>query len=249
MVLGPDRQKLSKRNGDTSVYEYLDQGYLPEALLNFLVLLGWWPATGTKPKSGHPEILTREELISLFELKGLQKAPAIFDVQKLNWMNSFYMRMLPVDEIARRARPFFEKSGFNFGSHPESWFQNVVGTVRAEAHLLNQLPDASAVFFQATPALEADAKAALAEPLAKSVVDTLVNELRQGAEDISSTDVEALQKKVAATTGAKGKSLFMPMRAVMTGKTHGPELKQILPLLGRETVMKRIEALRKQAGV
>src|SRR6476646_4688274 len=91
LVLGTDRQKLSKRSGDVSVHEYLEKGYLPEALLNFLVLLGWWPPQGFKPSSGHPEIFSRDEIVNAFSLDGFQKAPAVFDVIKLRWMNSYYL--------------------------------------------------------------------------------------------------------------------------------------------------------------
>lgn len=264
LILGADRQKLSKRSGDVSVYEYLEKGYLPEALLNFLSLLGWWPPQGIKPVSGHPEILTREELISAFGFEGLQKAAAVFDVLKLNWMNGYYIHHMPLKEITRRAMPFFEKSGFlggelagggvtalslaeNSGQPLEEWLEAVVDAVRGEVALLGQLPEAARLFFEATPTLDVEARAVLNDPQAKTVVDSLISELQTQTDRISVADVEALPKKIAASTGIKGKSLFMPMRAVITGRTHGPELKKILPLLGRQNVLNRIQNLSKQA--
>lgn len=249
LVLGTDRQKLSKRSGDVSVYEYLDKGYLPEALLNFLLLLGWAPSVALKPVSGHPEIFTREEMIAAFSFEGLHKAAAVFDVQKLNWMNSFYIRHMPLAEIVRRARPFFEKAESKLAGRSEEWFTSVIEAVRGEVHLLSELPRAAELFLDSTPELEVEAKEFLVNPMSRPVVDALVVELSNSTQALLAAEVEALMKKITVTTGVKGKGLFMPVRAVITGKTHGPELKQILPLLGRETVLRRIGDLKKQAGL
>ncbi len=247
LVLGPDRQKLSKRSGDVSVYEYVEKGYLPEALLNFLALLGWWPPAGIKPVSGHPEVLSMSELISNFNLEGLQKAPGVFDVQKLQWMNSFYIRSMPLAEIARRARIYFERAGFDLGAHSEEWYHQVVEVVRGEVTLLSELPQAAHLFLDATPHLEPDAKVVLNEPSSAPVIEAMVAELKSASGPLLIEEVDALPKKVSAKSGVKGKSLYMPLRAAVTGKVHGPELKLILPILGRESVLKRIEALLSQS--
>jgi nondiscriminating glutamyl-tRNA synthetase len=249
LVLGTDRQKLSKRSGDVSVYEYLDKGYLPEALLNFLLLLGWAPSVALKPVSGHPEIFTQEEMIAAFNFEGLHKAAAVFDIQKLNWMNSFYIKHMPLAEIVLRARPFFEAAGSKLVGRSEEWFTSVIEIVRGEVQLLSELPQAAELFLDSTPTLEVEAKGFLDSPTSKPVVEALVAELSSSTQDLLSSEVEALMKKITASTGVKGKALFMPVRAVITGKTHGPELKQILPLLGRETVLRRIGDLKKQAGL
>jgi nondiscriminating glutamyl-tRNA synthetase len=247
LVLGADRQKLSKRSGDVSVYEYIDKGYLPEALLNFLALLGGCPPVGMTPVSGHPEVLSMGELISSFNLDGLQKAAGVFDLQKLQWMNSYYLRHLPADEIARRARPYFEKEGFSLAGQSDEWFLKVIETVRGEVTLLSELPAAAKLFLESTPQLEPEAKLILSESAAQGVVDALVLELKSITGALSVEEVDGLPKKVSVRTGAKGKALYMPMRAAMTGKVHGPELKLVLPILGREVVLKRIEALLIQA--
>jgi nondiscriminating glutamyl-tRNA synthetase len=249
LVLGTDRQKLSKRSGDVSVYEYIEKGYLPEALLNFLALLGWWPPAGLKPVSGHPEILSIQEMISVFNLENFQKAPAVFDIQKLNWMNTYYIHHMAIPELAKRARPHFDKAGFALEGRSQEWFESVIAAIRGEVTFLSQLPPAAEIFLAGTPPLDQDARSILADPNAKKVVDTLISELQSGAGELSIADVEALPKKIAASTGIKGKALFMPMRAAITGKTHGPELKYILPILGREAALKRIGELAKQAGL
>jgi nondiscriminating glutamyl-tRNA synthetase len=251
MVLGSDRQKLSKRSGDVSVHEYLEKGFLPEVLLNFLVLLGWWPEKGFQPKAGHPEILSLDELKQIFNLSGLQKAPAVFDVTKLSWMNSFYLKHLPLSDIAERARPFFEKAGHAAAlkAHSKDWYEGLVDTVRGEVALLSDLPPATAIFFETTPTIEDEAMTVLKNPKSKPVVETLVKELGALPSALSAQDVDVLQKKVAQLTGMKGKELFMPIRAAITGRTHGSELKRILPLLGREAVEKRITKITQMAGI
>lgn len=248
LVLGNDRQKLSKRSGDVSVFEYLDKGYLPEALLNFLALLGWWPPQGLKPVSGHPEILSTDEVIQAFHLEGFQKAAAVFDLQKLRWMNSYYIHHMPVAELAKRARPFFEKVGSPLAGHSPEWFEKVLEVIRTDVALLSELPDAAQVFYDQVPALEADAQQILKDPASQKVVETLLQELKNSSGELSVGEVEALPKKIASSTGTKGKALFMPMRAAITGKTHGPELKLVLPLLGREKVLMRIQEIQNRAS-
>lgn len=248
-VLGADRLKLSKRSGDTSVFDYLEKGYLPEALLNFLVLLGWWPAEGTQSTSGHPEVFTRDELVHLFSLERLQKAPAVFDATKLRWMNAYYMRHMPLSEIAKRARPFFDKAGV-VQAQDSAWLEGVVAAVRNESELLSDLPKAAQDFLSGVPQLEAEAVTVLKEGTAGAVVGALVSEFASlPGEVFTAADVDRISKSVAATAGVKGKALFMPMRAVLTGRTHGPELKQILPILGKKQVLERIKALSGQAGL
>ena len=247
LVLGADKQKLSKRSGDVSVFEYLDKGYLPEALLNFLVLLGWWPPGDLKPVSGHPEILSLDEMINAFNFEGLQKSPGVFDVQKLRWMNSFYIHHLPPAELVARARPYFVKAGFSLEGRSDQWFEGVIATIRSEVALLSELPQVASLFLEGIPVLEADAKLVLVDPESKNIVDVLVSEIGQRSGEFQTEEIDSLTKKISTATGAKGKKLFMPIRAAITGRTHGPELKNILPLLGRESTLKRIAELRKQA--
>lgn len=248
MVLGSDRQKLSKRNGDSSVHEYLANGYLPEALLNFLALLGWNPGMEVKPVSGHPEIFTMEEMISYFSMEGLQKAPAVFDVTKLRWMNGQYIRSLPLAEIAKRAKPFFEKAGWGEAilKKGQAWYEGVVDTIRGECAVLSELPDAAKLFIDAKPAVEDAAKAVLVDPANQAVVTALEAEVAALPETISAELVDALQKSVGTKAGAKGKGLFMPIRAATTGRTHGPELKKVIPLLGKQALLERMKAIQAQ---
>ncbi len=249
MVLGADRQKLSKRNGDVSVRDYTDRGYLSDALLNFLSLLGWWPSAGTKTKSGHPELISREELVQAFDTSGLQKSAAVFDVQKLNWMNSQYIKAEPIENLAKLARPFFDQSDVSLKGRSDAWFHQLLQVIRGEVDLLSDLPKAAELFFRADAQPEAEAVAVLKEGEAAKVVSNFRAKIEALQGDIQEEQVQALQKQTGLETGAKGKGLFMSIRAAITGRTHGPELKWVLPLLGREEILKRIDKNLKQAGL
>ena len=247
MVLGADKQKLSKRNGDVSAHDYLAKGYLIEAIMNFLALLGWWPKGNPKTLSGHPEILSVTELIELFDFDGLQKAPGVFDVQKLQWMNGFYIKQKSLQEVCALARPFFDQAGpeiqAQIQAHSAEWFELLVDTVRGECQLLSDFPKAASLFFETTPTIEDQSKDVMAQPGFAALVAELAKQIRACSEPVTAEQVDALQKQVGAATGAKGKGLFMPIRVAITGRTHGPEMKKILPLLGKSEALKRIEAI------
>jgi nondiscriminating glutamyl-tRNA synthetase len=254
MVLGTDRQKLSKRNGDVSVHDYLSKGYLPDAIINFLVLLGWWPKGDFKPKSGHPEILSREELFQIFDTNGLQKSPAIFDVQKLRWMNSFYLKSISLDEVMERSRRFFES--YNEGTlkglleerSPE-WLKEALDLVRSEVALLSELPEAIDKLFLREPEVDEKFSHVFEDPKAKEVAVIFEKKLRALHGDLTEEAVKALQKETGKDADAKGKVLFMTIRAITTGRTQGPELTKVLPLLGKDAVLGRIDALKREAAI
>lgn len=244
MVLGSDRQKLSKRNGDTSARDYLNQGYLKEALLNFLAFLGWHPKSELKPRSGHAEILMPDELAQAFDISGLQKAPAVFDVEKLKWMNAQYMRLLPASVIAERARSFFDPARVQ-GCSPE-FFERMIDILRMDHGLLSELPAAAEVFLSGKPALTSEGRAVLSEPSAAPVVQTLIQEIEKLPESFGVDAFEALQKQVGAQTQVKGKQLFMPIRVALTGDLHGPEMKKLVPLIGKKAAIERIQHVLKE---
>lgn len=243
MVLGADKQKLSKRSGDVATGDYLNKGYVPEALINFLGLVGWWPPADFKPKSGHPEILSREEMIQLFDVSGVHKSAAVFDVTKLQWMNGHYLRHLPLNEAARRARPFF--SGYAIPS--DAWFEGMVDIVRQDTLLMSQFPAAAKIFFE-LPELDTEAKALMQTPEAQMVVKEFAEGAGKLSDVILPEHIGALQKEVGAKTKVKGKGLFQPIRVATTGHLHGPDLTKVLAVVGREGILKRIETVRAQVG-
>ncbi len=255
MVLGSDRQKLSKRNGDSAARDYLEQGYLKEALLNFLTFLGWNPKLeqkeSMKPRSGHAEILFMDELIEAFDLTGLQKAPAVFDLDKLKWMNAQYMKLLPAEALAARAKPFFEKCDIpevreGIRKVTEDWFVRMVDLLRVDHGLLSELPLASKVFFNDEPELSIEAGQAVVEGNSIPVVTALKNAMESAAEPVTQEAFEAIQKQIGSQLQVKGKALFIPIRVALTGQVHGPEMKKAVPLLGKSRALSRIRAVEKQ---
>lgn len=234
MILGTDKKKLSKREGASSVTDYLRAGYLPEALINFLALLGWSPSDGK-------EVRPLSEIVEMFELEKLSKSPAVFDDEKLAWMNGEYIKAMDIKELAKRIRPFAEKEGYDLSKKSEEWFHNVLATVRGGLRTLAEIGPHLEIYFGERFVFDADARDMLSSPEAKKVVQCFREEVAKNNGVASEQVLQAIQNTVKEKTGAKGKGLFMPMRASVTGKQHGPELKLVLPLLGAEETLRRID--------
>ena len=234
MILGTDKKKLSKREGATSVHDFIAQGFLPEVLVNFVSLLGWSPHDGK-------EIRPVSEIIQLFELEKLGKSPAVFDDEKLSWMNGEYIRAMDLKELAARIRPFVEKAGYNPDVHGEKWFFDVLGTVRNNLKVLADIGPHLEIYYGDRFAFDAEAKEMLRTPEAKKVVQCFYEEVASHKGVASEEVLNKIQNTVKEKTGIKGKGLFMPIRASVTGKQHGPELKLLLPLLGEQETLRRID--------
>ncbi len=227
-VLGPDGQKLSKRHGATSVEEFRAQGYLPEALVNYLSLLGWSP-----PEEGQ-EIMALTDIARLFGLDRVSKSPAIFDRAKLDWMNRSYINRMPPADLALRAEPYFVSAGL-FPQEPDAagreWLAKVVDAVKTHADHLDQLPGETPLIygFEGIPALDADAQATLQTAEAKAVAKEFLR-LVQERETVTIEAYKIIVGQVKAATKQKGKNLFHPIRAALTGKGSGPELDRLIPI-------------------
>ncbi|MBI3558687.1 MAG: glutamate--tRNA ligase [Deltaproteobacteria bacterium] len=239
LILGADRSKLSKRHGATSVHQYNEEGYLREALLNFLVLLGWSSPTENK------EIMTIDEMVRDFSLDRLNKAPSVFDPVKLKWMNGQYIKAYPLAELTRLTMPFLKKSELPIAGHDEAWIARALDVIRGNLETLADAPRFLRIFFDETFDIEPDAVAVKSEPTFTAVAGALKAALEKhltGAGDnLTSDDFAKIQDQVKVASGAKGKGLFMPMRVVLTGHAHGPDLKLIVPLLGTKRSLARIE--------
>ncbi len=221
MILGPDGSKLSKRHGATSVEEFKARGYLPEALVNFLALLGW----------SHPEgkeILTKEELISSFSLERLVKNPAIFNPDKLRWMNSEHIRMKDTKELVKLAKTFINRDV------DEVYLEKVIIAVKDRIEELSQLPELTDFFFE-RPNVSIE-KTLEAVETYKALLEEL-----QKVEVWNKENIYASFKTAMKNAKLKGKDFYMTLRLILTGKNEGPELIDILEILGKEEVIARIK--------
>lgn len=245
LILGKDHTKMSKRHGATSVDQYRQLGYLPAGINNFLALLGWAPG-------GEREIFSMEELIEEFSMDRVAKNPAVFDADKLNWINQHYMRALSPEQFFEAAKPQMINAGYMTGTETdqqEAWLRKVVATAHEHVAFAAQIPACVEMYFNDEFSFEdAAAEAVLHEASAPAVIRMLLAEL-SALETPDSDSVKRIFKKIQKETGLKGKEVFMPIRVALTGNQHGPELAAMIPLLGTERSAARIRASLNKAGV
>jgi len=229
-ILGPDRERLSKRHGATSIANFRDMGVLPEALVNYLVLLGWAPSGGDR------EVFTLAELTKEFSLKRVTPAPAIFDMEKLHWLNRHYIKQAPPERIQALALPFLR----NAGDLPETispevaaWSAKLVALLAPYVNKLDELPEKAKPIFRydAAAALAAeDNKETLAGEKTRAVITAFCARAAAGP-SMTPERFKAIMNEIKAETGAKGKDLFHPVRVVLTGSHSGPDFDRVIPLL------------------
>lgn len=236
LILGKDRSKMSKRHGATSIEQYRLKGYLPEALNNFLVLLGWSPG-------GEEEVFTLDELKKRFSLDHVAKNPAVFDMEKLNWLNGYYIRNSSLERVTELALPYLKKAGYvdeEMARKDYGWLMQVVGLVRDYLSNLEEITDHVGIYFAGKiDYSDGEALQVLKGKNTLKVLEAVMEEISK-AEEIKLEDVKPLLKKASKKSGVKGKSFFMTLRAALTGKTKGPELDRVIFILGKEKVNARL---------
>lgn len=238
LILGADKKKMSKRHGATSVQQYRDLGYLPDAIFNFLTLLGWTP-------EGDQEIFSRDELIRQFTMDRVAKNPAVFDIEKLNWINFHYMKQLDADQLLDVCLPHLQKAGYA-AEHPtaeeSAWLKDICWAMREHVQYGAQITDAVKVFFTDEYAPENEETAAvLQEESAPAVLKMFRDELA-ALDEVTADTVQPLFKKITKGLKVKGKFVYMPIRVAVTGVMHGPDLNVIVALMGRDKVISRLDA-------
>ena len=237
LILGKDRSKMSKRHGATSVEQYRKLGYLPEALVNFLALLGWAP-------EGEKELFTLEELVQEFSMERVAKNPAVFDVDKLNWINAQYLKKADPALIAELALPHLVEAGLMKASPSEAelnWLARVAAALQNHISYAAQIVEHADVFFGDTADFEnEEAKTILADPEVKAPVELFMQRLA-AEETVDMAAVKTILKGITKELKLPGKNVFMPVRIAITGKMHGPELFDIIPLLGKELTLARMK--------
>jgi glutamyl-tRNA synthetase len=227
LLLNPNRTKLSKRQGDVAVEDFLHKGYVPEALLNFVALLGWNPGTDQ-------ELFSLQELTDKFSLERVNKAGAIFDLQKLNWMNGHFLRQLTEDQRFEFLQPFLNKAGYNTSDSAKTG--KVISAVSQRISYGEEIKQAAAICYSDTLKIEeSEAK----EIIKKTSTQQVLSKFLEKLSDISTIDVEkfkSIMKGVQEETGFKKEDLWMPIRIGLTGVTHGPDLPIVLEVFGKEKV-------------
>ncbi|NMA51503.1 MAG: glutamate--tRNA ligase, partial [Peptococcaceae bacterium] len=237
LILGQDRSKMSKRHGATAIEQYQAKGYLPEALVNFLALLGWSPG-------GENEILSLEQLIEQFSLERVSKSPAVFDLNKLNWLNAHYIRTASLERITGLAIPYLEKAGYISTPLTEKqyeWMTMLVSLLRDYLNCLEEITEHAAVFFvDRVDVAGEEAREIMAGEQVPAVLGELITRIA-AVPELTEDVAKQLLKEVGKAVGVKGKGIFMPVRVALTGHTHGPDLNKTMVLLGREGVAVRLQ--------
>jgi glutamyl-tRNA synthetase len=203
LILGADRSKLSKRHGATSVSQYAEQGYLPDAMVNYLTLLGWSSPDGA-------EMFTRDDAIARFSLDRVNPAPAVFDSQKLDWLNGQYIHRMSAAELRPLVAKFFDVP----------WLEEGIDVVKTSVHRLTDFENALAFVRQYTP-----------PQVDRALAGKLADDLRAHGAPGDEAGYKEMVERLKTSTGLKGKNLFMPLRLALTGMEHGPELVRSIPLL------------------
>jgi glutamyl-tRNA synthetase len=247
LILGEDKKRLSKRHGAMSVLEYRDLGYLPDAMFNFLALLGWSPGDDRQK-------LDRAELIEAFDLSGVGKSGAVFDLKKLEWLNGQYLSSRPTEALVPEIVPRLEAAGLWSGDYAgprREWFLSVIRLLQPRSRTLADFVTDGRPFFDPSDELaydpEAEKKHLKGEGLASSITA-----LRTRFSSLETWTKEALEealRAVAAELGTSAGKLIHPVRLAVTGKGVSPGLFEVLELLGKERVLRRIDRLSDRLAV
>jgi nondiscriminating glutamyl-tRNA synthetase len=238
LIVNENRKKLSKR--DESIIQFIEQyadlGYLPEALFNFIALLGWSPV-------GEEEIFSKEEFIEIFDPERLSKSPAVFDTQKLKWMNNQYMKNLDLEKVVELTLPHLVKAGRlpeQMTDQERKWAERLISLYQEQLSYGAEIVELTEMFFKNDVQYDEEAKAVLSEEQVPEVLSTFKAEV-ESLEEFTADHIKKSIKAVQKATGQKGKKLFMPIRVATTGQTHGPELPVAIELLGKEKILSRLE--------
>ncbi len=234
MILAPDRSKLSKRHGATAVSEFVEKGYLTDALINFVALLGWSPSDGQ-------EIKTVDEIAQDFRINEISSSNSIFEYDKLNWMNSHYIKMLPIEDLKERLKPYLTQ--YDLTELSDDAYTRMVEVTREPLTILSDITDAVPYFFGDKVEIEPEVQT---EVLDTEVSQNVLKEFASQAKDWEWNE-ENLHEKLEVfrgffkEQGIKPKVTMWAIRAAVTGRTRGADMTAILAILGKEKVLKRVK--------
>lgn len=238
LILNEARKKLSKRDQDVVQFieQYHNLGYLPEAMFNFITLLGWSPV-------GEEEIFTKEEIIEIFDPSRLSTSAAIFDSKKLQWMNNQYIKTLTAEQVNELTLPHLIEAGklsADADEETKAWAIDLISLYKDQLSYGAEIVELTELFFQTKISYNEGAQAVLTEEQVAEVLNVFKNNLIE-LENWEPEEIKAAVKATQKETQQKGKKLFMPIRVATTGQLHGPELPNAIYLLGKETVLTRLD--------
>jgi glutamyl-tRNA synthetase len=233
LILGGDRSPLSKRHGATAVSQYREEGFLPEALQNYLILLGWTPPSGE-------EILPLEKIVEDFSMGRVSKSAPIFNRKKLEWLNSHYLRKKEEERLSELLLPYLEKAGLPIRQVDRNRLHKISGVLKENLVVLSQIDEYLGIFFDEKFFFEDGSKTVLLDSKNREILQIFLNVL-EASPEITPDNSSSLLSELEGKTGRKGKDLYTPFRAGVTGKTKGPELAKILPLIGKERMIRRLK--------
>ena len=231
MVLGEDGQKLSKRNGDASFMDLYHEGYLPEAIVNYLALLGWSPVD-------NQEIFTLEELVKVFDPSRISKSPSTYDVKKLNWVNAYYIKKISLEDCVKLVKPFLSEA-YDLSDKSEKWLNELVRIYQNHISYGKEIVKETEMFFNKdiNPDFEC------IEFMKDESVPKTIEVFKEEIENISEWSIPNISNAINNTkekASVKGKMLYMPIRIKTTGVMHGPELPDTIYLLGKDIILERL---------
>ena len=236
LILGPDGAKLSKRHGGVAVEEFRKEGFLPEALMNYLILLGWYPG------EGH-EVLTPEEAVKRFEISDMGDVQAKFDTQKLRWLNAEHIMKKRTEDLRPLIKEQLLSAGVDLSGVSDEFLDKLIDLYKIRLKTLGEFVTMTDCFFRDDFAMEQEGrKKYLDKPENRENIGLLVERLEK-LEEFKSGDIEAVCRRLAEERSLKAASLIHPARLAISGKTSGAGLFEMMELLGRERVLKRLRGV------
>ncbi len=231
MVLGSDGQKLSKRNGDASFMDLYNDGYIPQAVVNYLALLGWSPKT-------NQEIFSMEELISEFDISRINKSPSTFDIKKLNWVNAHYIKKLTIDELLEITVPFL-KEAYDLENKSDEWVKHLVTIYQNHISHGKEIVEVTDLFFNEDISLDEECTEFMKEESIENTLKVFKEEILN-INDWTLENIKEASNNTKDKANVKGKLLFMPIRIKTSGLMHGPELPDTIYLIGKDIILNRL---------
>ncbi len=240
VILGEDRSKLSKRHGAVSVMNYREEGYLPEALFNYLCLLGW------SPPDTEREIFSKQELISLFDLKDVNSAPAVFNREKLRWMNGVYIReVVTLDRLYQSALPFLKRAGYDVSD--EDYVKRVLERTRDAYDTLSEMVERLKPFFVDQVDIPQELMTKLEDMRSYEVMNLFLQKIEDRKPD-TPEGVKKLAKEIQKELGVKAKEVWHTLRIALTGSLEGIGIDILISTLPKDKIVRRIRGVMEKVG-